>query len=253
MSQGRFPFGEEVKKVEQKDRSPKDVFVLGVYASAVHARWIGADGKELVKALAVASEPEIFWRGNIAQALEIIGKIKVPAGLGKLVPANFNGPSGQQLDEGYLKPLGLGRSDVWLSDLLPYARLNEHQIKAIERAYLPRQKEYDLPEVTLEPEPSKLANSERVKEIADELELSKARVIVTLGDAPLKEFIKALSDSKYSKLAEIPNYGDPIKITIRGRFYDWIPLTHPHQSGQLGKSSEKWIAEHNQWLKKKTI
>ena len=35
-----FPFGQELKKVEQKDRSPKQAFVLGVYASAVHARWI---------------------------------------------------------------------------------------------------------------------------------------------------------------------------------------------------------------------
>jgi len=35
---GIFPFGEEVHKVEQKDRTPKNVFILGVYASAVHAR-----------------------------------------------------------------------------------------------------------------------------------------------------------------------------------------------------------------------
>lgn len=33
-----YPFGEEVHKVVQQDRSPKKVFVLGVYASAVHAR-----------------------------------------------------------------------------------------------------------------------------------------------------------------------------------------------------------------------
>lgn len=34
---GTFPFGEPVKAVTQTDRSEKDVFVLGVYASAVHA------------------------------------------------------------------------------------------------------------------------------------------------------------------------------------------------------------------------
>jgi hypothetical protein len=55
-----FPFGHELKKVEQKDRSPKKAFVLGVYASAVHARWIDKNGKQKVSALAVASEPEIF-------------------------------------------------------------------------------------------------------------------------------------------------------------------------------------------------
>ena len=34
-----FPFGETVKRLLQEDRTPKKVFVLGVYASAVHARW----------------------------------------------------------------------------------------------------------------------------------------------------------------------------------------------------------------------
>ena len=52
-----FPFGSVLKKVEQQDKSPKKVFVLGVYASAVHAKWIGADGTVNVQALAVASEP----------------------------------------------------------------------------------------------------------------------------------------------------------------------------------------------------
>lgn len=33
-----FPFGSQLKKVEQADKSPKKVFVLGVYASAVHAK-----------------------------------------------------------------------------------------------------------------------------------------------------------------------------------------------------------------------
>jgi len=48
-----FPFGQELRKVEQKDRSPKKAFVLGVYASAVHARWVDKDGNQVVSALAV--------------------------------------------------------------------------------------------------------------------------------------------------------------------------------------------------------
>ena len=34
---GSFPFGEPLRPVVQLDRGPKDVFVLGVYSSAVHA------------------------------------------------------------------------------------------------------------------------------------------------------------------------------------------------------------------------
>jgi hypothetical protein len=37
---GTFPFGQLVQDVVQTDRTPKKVFVLGVYASAVHARWM---------------------------------------------------------------------------------------------------------------------------------------------------------------------------------------------------------------------
>ncbi|MCO5256314.1 MAG: hypothetical protein M9926_06085 [Lentimicrobium sp.] len=62
-------FGKELKKVIQKDRTAKKVFILGVYASAVHARWVGPDGKTIVKALAVASEPEYSGRGIMLKRL----------------------------------------------------------------------------------------------------------------------------------------------------------------------------------------
>jgi hypothetical protein len=60
----QFPFGQPLKLVKQRDRTPKKVFVLGVYTSAVHAKWLSAEGKRLCQALAVASEPEIFWNGE---------------------------------------------------------------------------------------------------------------------------------------------------------------------------------------------
>lgn len=66
------PFRQPVSSVQQKDQTPKPYFVLDVYASAVHAQWIGPDSKIKVKALAVASEPEIFWRGEWKQGEEIV-------------------------------------------------------------------------------------------------------------------------------------------------------------------------------------
>ena len=59
-----FPFGQPIVSLAQSDRSPKRVFILGVYASAVHARWVGEDGRSIVKALAVASEPEMAKLGS---------------------------------------------------------------------------------------------------------------------------------------------------------------------------------------------
>jgi hypothetical protein len=77
-----FPFGKELTKVEQTDKSPKKAFVLGVYASAVHARWTDINGRQLVSALAVASEPCIFWNGDYAA--QIISSIKISRKLGTL-------------------------------------------------------------------------------------------------------------------------------------------------------------------------
>ena len=134
---GTFPFGQPVQEVKQIDRRPKKVFILGVYASAVHARWVDAAGKTAVRALAVASEPEIFWRGDNAE--DIIEQVSVPPELGKLMPAHkqFNGPSGIALDELILHPLGLSREDAWLCDLVPHSCVNPAQKKAIARVYLP--------------------------------------------------------------------------------------------------------------------
>lgn len=141
---GTFPFGQPIREVEQENRSKKRVFVLGVYASAVHARWIGPDGKQLISALGVASEPEIFWRGDGID--EIVASIDIPEGAGRLVPASptLNGPSGRALDDLFLIPLGLNREDVWLCDLVPYSCMSDGQAKAIRRAYEPRARKLGL-------------------------------------------------------------------------------------------------------------
>ena len=101
-----FPFGKEVIPLVQQDRRPKKVFVLGVYASAVHARW-KKDGKVLCQALAVASEPRIFWDGDPAEAKAFIDSVPIPPELGTLEPAgqNLNGPSAKVLEQNILAPL----------------------------------------------------------------------------------------------------------------------------------------------------
>jgi uracil-DNA glycosylase len=245
---GTFPFGQQVKEVVQKDRTPKRVFVLGVYASAVHARWINIEGKDEVKALAVASEPEIFWRGENAES--IIHQIVIPTKLGHLLPADsqFNGPSGRTLDKDILKPLGLLREDSWLCDLVPHSCANLGQINAVKRAY----SKYGLPFQTAPQIPSSLADEKRRGEILDEIIESNANNLVLLGDQPIKWFLshfdnrwKDLSDFgepplNYGKLHETKLGGKPIKI---------LPLAHPRQIAKLGSSSDKWYKAHQYWLK----
>jgi uracil-DNA glycosylase len=251
---GLFPFGQPVMVVMQQDCRPKPVFVLGVYASAVHARWRSATGKVKVKALAVASEPEIFWRGE--HAAEIIGKIGVPAGMGSLEPAAamFNGPSGLALDDYFLSPLGLSRADAWLCDLLPHSCVNPAQQAAINREYSKEAEESGLPPASVPAVPAQLADARRRQEILAELTASQAGVLILLGDQPIKWFLAAF-DRRRRRLAdfgETPHsYGQLHPVNIAGRPLHVLPLVHPRQAGRLGLSSQKWHTLHRQWLEEK--
>lgn len=165
----RFPFGLEVSTVEQVDRSAKRAFVLGVYASAVHALWRSPSGAVKVKAFAVASEPEIFWTGEGVQ--DVIDQISVPPAVGSLEPAtpDMNGPSGRTLDTHYLQPLGFDRESTWLCDLLPQSRQNDSQADAVRRECEPLVVQGVLPPATIPPVPSRFADKARLQAIEMEL------------------------------------------------------------------------------------
>jgi hypothetical protein len=243
---GTFPFGQPIQRVVQQDRSPKKVFVLGVYASAVHARWIGPDGKEVVKALAVASEPYIFWRGD--GAADIIKRVAMPKELGTLEPVEdkFDGPSGKALDDLFLKPLGFTRQDAWLCDLVPYSCRNVGQRDAIDRASnrfkISLSAAPDLPDV--------LADDARRQEILAELRESQARLLVLLGDQPIEWFLWPLDKEKrWKRLADFRPYGQRHKVSLGGLEVEVLPFCHPRQAGKLGMSSPEWAERHGEWVK----
>jgi len=251
-----FPFGQILKKVEQKDIAPKKLFVLGVYASAVHAKWIDSNGQQKVAALAVASEPEIFWRGENAEA--IISQILIPEALGKLsLPDNqkLNGPSGSALDDIYLHPLGVKRNETWLSDLLPESRVNVPQKNAIKKHYTNEIiKKFNLPESNIpEFKKSELNSSTRREEILKELETSQAEHLILLGDLPIYWFLR-FHNNRYSKLSDFGEssgkYGNGHEIKINNKLYNVIPLVHPRQANKLGRSNPKWEKLHKEWVQK---
>jgi uracil-DNA glycosylase len=245
-----FPFGQPLNKVVQLDQSPRRTFILGVYASAVHARWINPEGKLLVNALAVASEPYIFWRGENAE--DLLAPIHLPDGVGKLLPArsDLNGPSGRALDDLILAPLGFQRNDVWLCDLVPHSCMNPSQHKAIEREYLPLLEKFHLPVPSIPELPSPLVNSKRREEILAELFQSKADSIILLGDLPIKWFLNNY-DERWDKLADFLDYGHSVETTIQGKPIEVIALAHPRQIAKLGSSSAYWFEQHDQWKKSK--
>jgi hypothetical protein len=250
-----FPFGQPITAVRQTDRTRKRVFVLGVYASAVHARWLGVNGKPLVNALAVASEPCIFWTGT--GAAEIISAIPVRPGAGSLVPANasLNGPSGKILDSHYLAPLGLTRADTWLCDLLPESRLNAKQVAALKRAHYPELAQEGLvPPVDLDAVAvrDEFLTNARPAEILAEIAAAQPDVLVTLGDQPIKDFIgpqAGITQRSVRALGDdAARYGRFHQITLGGRTMKLLPLVHPRQAGALGAASPVWTKLHAGWV-----
>ena len=247
----QYPFGQVVRPVVQQDRTPKKVFVLGVYASAVHARW-KQGSKVMCQALAVASEPRIFWDGNIDEAKEIIGKIDIPKELGTLEPAgsHLNGPSARVLDEHILATLGFQRKDVWLCDLLPETRLNKSQVDVIEERYNPLIEKYGLNKVTVPKRPTVFCDEERCKEIIAELKESQAKMLILLGDIPISQFLNFVADVPYTTLQEYTDlygYGNATEAIIDGQKIEVLPLAHPRQIGALGAHTEKWNLQHQKW------
>jgi hypothetical protein len=255
-SKAMFPFGNVLQAVKQTDCSPKKMFILGVYASAVHARWIGADGKQKVNAFAVASEPYIFWRGDGAK--EIIERIKIPPEIGYLTEPSvkgLNGPSGRALDELYLRPLGIDRSETWLCDLLPESRVNPQQEKAIEKHYLPFALQQKLPPSTIPQfNAAELDSEKRRVEILNELKKSQADTLILLGDLPIKWFLKYYVDSKPAKLSQFgttqDSYGRMHEMIVAGRTMNVLPLCHPRQAGKLGTASSQWGLLHEAWIRR---
>jgi len=243
-----FPFGTKLTNVVQKDTTPKKIFVLGVYASAVHAKWTDVNGKLLVRALAVASEPCIFWKGDSLEAKQIIDKINLPEKYGKLIPVDsLNGPSGRSLDDNYLTPLHFTRNDAWLCDLVPHSCKNSGQDSALKRVYdkiegLPK---YSIPEI-----PKTLATPERIKEILIELKKSQTDTIILLGDQPIKYFLSQLTQNKYNKLSDFVEYGKPITVSIENKLYVVYAFAHPRQTSKLGLSNIKWYNKHEEWKQK---
>jgi len=246
----QFPFGEPLRILRQQDRTPKKVFVLGVYASAVHARWYSPDGRVIGEALAVASEPEIFWNGE--NAAEIISRITVPSEVGYLKAAEdkYNGTSGRALDELYLAPLGFSRSNAWLCDLVPHSFMNENQEKVIRTRYAPLCEKYNLPIASIPEKPVSLIDEKRRNEIVAELEESQAETIILLGDDPLKWFLSFVSDCKKTRLAEFGRntYGSPVSVNINGKIYQVLPLVHMRHSGAIGTHDDGWKQLHNNWV-----
>ena len=139
-------------------------------------------------------------------------------------------------------------------DLLPETRINDNQMKVIKEEYNPRIDKFGLNKVNIPERGDVFADKERCNEILRELEESDARLLVLLGDIPIKQFLNVVADVPYSSLQEyvdLYGYGNPTDVTIQGKTIKVLPLAHPRQIGALGYHSKTWCEMHQKWEKKR--
>jgi hypothetical protein len=250
---GTFPFGNPVLRVQQTDRIPKPVFILGVYSSAVFAQFKPANSKSTIKYLPIDNEPEIFWSGDEESAKKIISKIIIPKHAGRLIPelSSVNGILGRSLDKYYLIPLKLQRENVWICNLIPHVVLKKNERKSIKR-YNEIHSTYNFPVADI---PSKkdrweYLTKKRFKEIIEELSQSKAGFMISLGQQPLKWFLQQY-DHKLGNLLNGQDYGSMIEIQIETVKLKLIPLFHPRQLLKEKNRDTRVGLLHFDWLKNK--
>ena len=84
----------------------------------------------------------------------------------------------------------------------------------------------------------------------DEIEESKAELLILLGDIPIQQFLNKVASVKYNSLQEfqdIYGYGNPTEANIGCTKLKVLPLAHPRQIGGLGFHSKWWKKVHQGW------
>ncbi len=243
MKSERFPFGRYVKPVLPTASGRRRVFVLGVYPSAIHAKWRDPKGN-LWPALAVDNEPEPFWTGEDAKERVTAIAKDVPTEAGYLEPADrqHNGASGVVVDNLYLKPLEIGREECWITDLVQSYLANDGQFNRISKSYAPLVDEGIVPAAKLRRRVGKVTNlpDDRKESLRREFEEASPELVITLGNEPLQCLaLDPLDPSSYGTEREVPVLGSRVRL---------LALVHPRQSGALGQSSPKWTSAHREWV-----
>lgn len=251
---GRFPFGQPATR--RPPRAPAelaDLFVLGVYPSALHVRWTRPDG-QVVGALAVADEPEVFWDGadadqRIAQWRDAVDW---QDSWGRTGAAGGNGSSGRVVASKVLDPLGVSPDRTYFSDCLPNyfvktgAGSQGQRIRTVYNEFAATVGEplhlADLPD---RPKPGQLverAIRDERNELLDQIQQSGAARIVTLGQEAA-DVLVGIAGLAEINLGTRLDYGAPRKAIIGTRALEWIPLTHP------GNRTPHWVARHDEWAR----
>ncbi len=247
----KFPFGQLVTLEFQKDESPKKVFVLDSFPSAVYAKWV-MDTGTVYNLLPVASEPSNLWYGDAKEAIQIIENISIPDDLGSLsLPdKEVNGIKNRIILNNILKPMYFHRYDVWMCYLSPDFKMNDKQKKLLKKRYEPLMKNFCLNDVTIPLENSISCDRNRVLQITSELIQSRADYLILLGDLAIQYYLRNVFDFKFRNLRDYSarcGYGKPFKARIGSKDIEVILLASPNQIMDTSRRNAYWYNAHKTW------
>ena len=152
-----------------------------------------------------SEEPAFVWGdGNINANVLLIGEAPGKDEVKQGRP--FVGKAGQNLNV-FLESIGLERSDLYITNVIKYRLSKIHPVRGTES---------NRPASTTE-----ILNS--IPFLHREIEIVKPRVIVTLGNVPLRAVKNDISAQTTIGMF----HGEMHKMPISGEFYQVYPLYHP--------------------------
>lgn len=247
----RFAFGRSAtRRPPREPQGEADLFVLGVYPSALHVRWTSPAGGT-VGALAVDDEPVVFWDG--ADADERVRRWREAVGWtdewGTVTRASGNGSSGRHVVRHVLDPLGVDAAAVFFTDCLPLYFVKEGpgsqgaRLRAVYDPFASSHHGLQPADLPRRPPPAELvrrAVAEEGQVLRHQLLASGSERVVTLGQEAA-DVLAAITGHDRVLLDTGPDYGTRRRLRVEARDIEWIPLTHP------GNRAPIWATRHALW------
>jgi uracil-DNA glycosylase len=256
--EGIFPFGRHVLPRRPSAASPRRVFILGAYPSALHVRWQPPRPYRIVAALAVDNEPEPFWTADDEeqQIERWRDEVGFSSAWGSVSRAGrLNGSSGRWLRDNVLVPLGLGRHETWITDCLDTYRGSDDQHGRLGNTYAPVAEAAGLPPASLPPHPrhedaivNEAAERHQVR-LRDELRGAAPEQLITLGRAALRVLLGLVQveDDEVTPALDVdPDgngaYGQAVRVRVVGHEATWLCLAHPGAAPRYQLAHQRWLA-----------
>lgn len=250
-----FPFGApSTPRPPRRPRGSAKAFVLGVYPSALHARW-SRSGRTFVAALAVADEPEVFWTGDDGQdRISSWSHVRWNEDWGSVSSPPTNGSSGRDVRDRVLAPLGIAIEDAWLTDSVNTFFVKSgpgSQRSAIEQRYLPFAKKHRLETPTIPRRPSAsalvdLAIRSHADRLRSELLEARAPLVISLGNEALSVLHAVATCEGLPTRLSIKDYGREGRVRLQDYSAHVYAMVHP------GQRSPSWRGAHDRWIRRVT-